>query len=61
MNVALYRQKKQKIWLWIAYDRNRRQVVDFQLGRRDINTGYTIYMRLQKSLKCLFNHDLHYV
>ena len=32
--------------MWIAYDRNRKQVVDFELGGRDTRTAQRLWQRL---------------
>lgn len=38
--------KKQKIWLWVADDRNQRQIVYFELGLHDIYTRYRLLKRM---------------
>lgn len=38
--------KKQKIWLWVADDRNQRQIVYFELGLHDIYARYRLLKRM---------------
>jgi len=45
--VALYRFKKNKLWLWKAYSRNG-ELVDWEIGARDSATFEKLYNRLMK-------------
>lgn len=41
------KKKCRRIWIWIAVDRNRNKIVDFEIGNR----GFSTYLRMAKRLK----------
>jgi insertion element IS1 protein InsB len=45
--VAFRSKKKNKCWIWIAYDRDGRKVHGVQLGRRDAQTGRQLMDQLE--------------
>jgi IS1 family transposase len=44
--VAFYQVKKNKFWVWKAYCRDTRQLIDWECGRRDNATFRRLYERL---------------
>ena len=40
--------KKKKCWIWIAHDRERKRVIDFELGSRGYKTGLRLWERIKK-------------
>ena len=44
-----FKKKQNKKWIWIAYHRNTRQVLDFQIGRRDYITARKLFDRLESN------------
>ena len=49
--------KKQKYWIWKAFCRNTRQLIDWQCGKRDSNTFSKLYKRLKKWKVSVFFAD----
>ena len=45
--MAFCPKKKNKCWIWLAYDRDGRRVCGVQLGRRDANTGKKLMEQLE--------------
>jgi insertion element IS1 protein InsB len=45
--VALYSKKKNKCWVWLAYDRDGKRVCGVQLGRRDKKTCAGLWQQLE--------------
>lgn len=55
--MALYRGKKQKIWLIKALDRVSRRTVAWVLGRRDVATFKRLYAKVEHLKDCVFYTD----
>ena len=45
--MAFCPKKKNKCWVWLAYDRDGQRVCGVQLGRRDTNTGKKLMEQLE--------------
>ena len=43
--------KKRRLWVWIAFDRQRGEPIDFELGSRQARTGRRLWERI-KSVRC---------
>jgi insertion element IS1 protein InsB len=46
--VALFTLKKTKVWIWKAYCRDTRQLIDWECGGRDNATFERLYERLKQ-------------
>ena len=49
--------KKQKLWVWLAYDRDRQQVLGWQVGDRDNHTGRRLLEQIEKVDCCYYASD----
>jgi insertion element IS1 protein InsB len=45
--VALSPEKKRKCWLWVSFDRDSGEVIDFELGSRGVRTGKKLFARIK--------------
>ena len=44
--MAFCSKKKNKCWVWLAYDRERKRTCAIQLGHRDTQTGQQLWKQL---------------
>jgi len=47
----IFKKRKQKRWVWIAYHRNTRQILDFEIGCRGFKTAKKLFTRLEQNYK----------
>ena len=45
--MAFYSKKRNKCWIWLAYDRDGQRVCGVQLGRRDTATAQGLWQQLE--------------
>ena len=58
--MALSALKKRKLWIWKAYCRDTRQLIDWECGGRDADTFAKLYKRLKKwNVKVYFSDNWH--
>ena len=51
MRLQIYLKKDQRFWIWIAIDRNRNKIIDYEIGDRSKWTYYKLYRRLKDKYK----------
>ncbi len=49
--LSLFVKKRNKVWIWLAVDRNRNKIVDFEVGNRSKRTYFKLAQRLEKTYK----------
>ena len=51
MRLQIYLKKDQRFWIWIAIDRNRNKIIDYEIGDRSKWTYFKLYTRIKNKYK----------